>query len=297
MGLVVPLWCINLFCIVLINSVEYRWCSVKTTDVEIKSHLGVDPSYSGDDNLVIDATITSQGCGSTQSHIFASISDYFDNDILTQWVKIRYTTEFWGASSCWSLFGNTHYGHFAGDFESGLIEFNIDLPTTDDIIQNELLYGSWKGETVTCNNEKSNFWHSLHGVDGYKGSITVEQRRNTTVSHAGVGSGHSCSSPGVTKVRYSDIRVGYEESEQIECDEYNDLYSEAKDDNKVVIVGILFAVTIAACLVFVWIVNAMATRRKKQLQSQHNKEIEIETGTTANGTEEGKVSEVALHYT
>eukprot|EP01084_Bolivina_argentea_P277493 473752_1 len=79
----------------------------------------------------------------------------------------------------------------AGDFNGGIaenndrqIEFDIN---TDELILDNLNYGSWNGEARRCENTNANFWWS--GGTGYKGLLTTELRRNTDISPPGIGWG------------------------------------------------------------------------------------------------------------
>eukprot|EP01084_Bolivina_argentea_P205327 350789_1 len=199
----------TLFLVSVING--ETWYPVKETHIVGKSEFGVESIYSAGNsgNLVIDATIKNSGCSAPESHIFAFISDAVDGNYLTHWSKIEYKMQFWGGSSCWSLFGNTHYGDFPDNLNAGIYEYDVNSLHDFGIISEDLTYGSWNGETIACDNEDSNFWHGKYG-SGYKGSITVQQRRDKNAFFAGIGSGHSCSSVNTAKVRFSNIRVAYE---------------------------------------------------------------------------------------
>eukprot|EP01083_Nonionella_stella_P238315 835179_1 len=136
-------------------------------------------------NLVITANIFEFGCGSTQdTNVFAFISNGIDGNPYTKWDKIRYTMQFWGISACWSILGNTHY--FRNDelktTGGGLIEFDI---AQDKVLTNTLFYGAWNGETIRCDGQPENFWIVTPNFGGYRGAITVEQRRNKDVTNAG----------------------------------------------------------------------------------------------------------------
>jgi hypothetical protein len=195
---------------------DMDWYDVSAEHITAKSESGVSSNYynDGSGHLVIEADIENRGCGGPESHIFAFISDSVDGDELTRWTRIRYTMSFAGSSSCWSILGDTVYGDWPSNLQhTGLYEFNPKrvpaVRNPDILIANNLKYGSWDGESVACDNEASNFWHPQHG-SGDKGSIRVEQTRDIRrFFHAGIGSGHSCSDVGTTKVTYSDIQVGF----------------------------------------------------------------------------------------
>jgi len=177
-----------------------RWIDVSFSDVHpFQTNADVTLSQDSDGELVVDGELQVRGCGSGSSSSFGIIVDdfYYPKE---RWTKIRYTIEFVsGASSCFSLFGDTHYGDFADGAGFGL--------TTLSVIDNELTVGSFGGEKRLCNNEKSNFLHRINGV-GNKGFLRVEQSRDTWVHRAGISSGFSCTEIGQI-VRYKDIQVMY----------------------------------------------------------------------------------------
>jgi hypothetical protein len=177
-----------------------RWIDVSFSDVHpFQTNADVTLSQDSDGELVVDGELQVRGCGSGASSSFGIIVDdfYYPKE---RWTKIRYTIEFVsGASSCFSLFGDTHYGDFADGADFGL--------TTLSVIDNELTVGSFGGEKRLCNNEKSNFLHRINGV-GNKGFLRVEQSRDTYAHRAGISSGFSCTEIGQI-VRYKDIQVMY----------------------------------------------------------------------------------------
>ena len=64
---------------------------------------GVTLSYNEESNgLAISGRVTSNGCGSAiPSGALTIIKGY--------WTKLKYTQEFRGEASCWSIFGNNVY--------------------------------------------------------------------------------------------------------------------------------------------------------------------------------------------
>jgi len=164
-----------------------KWHEITTDDIDNTLTIFTDLALYNDENnrLNIDATLKERGCGGDQS----SFAVYFDDIDGQKWHSIDYTMEFVsGASSCWSILGNTHYGDFEVD-SLGIYEF--DVTEGDDLIFSELSYGEWDDEIRRCDNELDNFFHLKHGK-GYKGYIRVEQRRDLSTSPAGIGSGYSC---------------------------------------------------------------------------------------------------------
>jgi len=181
------------------------WHEITAADINKASPInaGLDIFEDENDHLVIDGTLKERGCGDEQSG-FAVFFDEIDGK---KWHSIEYTMEFiTGAFSCWSFFGNTHYGNFEVD-SLGIFEF--DAKEGDEVIFNELSYGEWDGETRRCDNEANNPFHGQHhGKWTNKGTIRVEQRRDMSASQAGIGAGFSCVQVG-TIVRFKDIRVAY----------------------------------------------------------------------------------------
>jgi len=178
-----------------------RWIDVSFSDVHpFQSNARVTLSQDSDGEVVVDGVLQVRGCGGAQASFGIIVDDYYYPN--EKWTKIRYTIEFVsGASSCFSLFGDTHYGDFPDFFGD-----NFGL-TTLNVIDNQLNVGGWSGEKRLCNNEKSNFLHAVNGV-GNKGFLRVEQSRDTRVYVAGISSGFSCTSVGQI-VRYKDIQVMY----------------------------------------------------------------------------------------
>eukprot|EP01084_Bolivina_argentea_P183077 315973_1 len=266
----------SLLFIVITSGEEYQWCMVQSSDVTSKQEKGVHSSFSSDGNLVIDATILNRGCGGTDSHIFAFISDDIDENEFTKWSRIKYTMQFWGSSSCWSILGDTVYGFeipFDGTFNSGLHIF--DPTQNDSIISNDLLYGNYSGQNRTCNNEPSNFWHSLHEHTGYKGSITVEQRRDMNATTAAIGSGHSCSIPSITKIRYSDIQVAFQTDVALQCvkpNKNNNNDSFAVETVIYVVVGIIVGISICVCFVYKYRSKFHDTGNNNEIDSSQRNE-------------------------
>eukprot|EP01084_Bolivina_argentea_P107712 192563_1 len=263
---------LNLFYIFLLtliveNAECLQWCNVTEDDITSKHELGVNTTYSNE-NLVIDAIITNYGCGEQQSHIFVFINDFLAN----KWIKIRYKIEFWGSSICWSILGNTYYGDFENNFNTGLYSF--DVTKGDSIISNQLLYGSWNGSNQTCNNDTSNFWQFT--VSGeYKGSIIVEQRRNINAFRAGIGSGHSCSNIDVSKVRFSDIKVAYKNSDNVQCVKQNNSSSDVNN-------SIVWSIMVGICVFCMLVICAWIRKYKQRINETVASKTDVPTDTSRN---------------
>jgi len=182
-------WALNIY-----QSVNIPWVAITKKDITstIASNVDVKTYNDADGHLVVDGTLRARGCGSGDKINFGVL---LADSLGGKWRKIRYTMEFVsGASSCWSILGNTHYAQ-----EHGL----YGLKTID----NGLKYGHWDGETYRCDNELDNFFHVKHGK-GHKGYLTVEQQRDIDVDQAGIISGFSCIQVG-SVVRFKDISVAY----------------------------------------------------------------------------------------
>lgn len=80
-----------------------EWTRVTQSWIENTLKGGVTLSYSEESNgLAISGQVASYGCGSgIASGALTIIKGY--------WTKIKYTQEFRGVASCWSIFGNNLY--------------------------------------------------------------------------------------------------------------------------------------------------------------------------------------------
>ena len=92
---------IQLFLAHFLNKFFFKeWTRVTQSWIENTLKGGVTLSYSEEDNgLAILGQVTSYACGSgVPSGVLTIIKGY--------WTKIKYTQEFRGVASCWSIFGN-----------------------------------------------------------------------------------------------------------------------------------------------------------------------------------------------
>eukprot|EP01084_Bolivina_argentea_P209824 357337_1 len=178
----------------------YTWYPVKINHILSTDTVGVNYIYESDinGNVVIVSNITQNSCA--KSHIITYIDDNIDGSGSTKWDKIRYTQEYWGESQCWSILGDNKYGSV--QVISGLYGYNSSY---DVIIDNKLLYGCWDGEAARCDTDSCNFWN---GNETYKGSMTVQLRRNISHDMAGIGTGNSCVNSASHVIRL--IEVGYD---------------------------------------------------------------------------------------
>jgi len=194
----------------------YAWQDVLKSDVLRDDEIGMDLRLSEDaqGKLIVEGTVRPgyEGCGLNpeDGSFFAVFID--DGAFVTPWERIRYTMEFEGASSCWSILGNTEKGAFQS---GGVYTLGVDESEVN-IINNNLRYGSWSGESSRADNVDANFFSGGHGKSGDKGWIRVEQGRDLSAAEAGFGVGLSCSITTVstymgvgdgTKVRFSDIQI------------------------------------------------------------------------------------------
>ena len=182
------------------------WYDVASSDILTTStrNVALDTSDDSNGHLVISAILQSLGCGNALGA--NNFAVFFKDIFVSSWDRIRFTMEFTGASSCWSILGDTRWGEF--DVTSlGLYEFDVN---DGDVVEAvDLEYGSWSGESERCDNAAFNFFHAYHeaiGQSEYRGYIEVEQRRNMSEEKAGLGSGYSCTQVG-SMIRYKDIQV------------------------------------------------------------------------------------------
>merc|ERR1712129_288081 len=178
---------------------QYALCNAVGSSYNvISTNSEIELFHNADSGLEVDGELLQRGCGSGEQSSFGLIIGDLEDQ---KWHKIRYTIEFVsGSSSCFSLFGDTHYGNFEDGADFGL--------TTLDVIENELTVGEWNEEKKLCNNEESNFMLAVNGK-GNKGYLTVEQDRDLSVERAGISSGFSCTAVGqivVTKTFL--LRIG-----------------------------------------------------------------------------------------
>eukprot|EP01084_Bolivina_argentea_P075865 137488_1 len=199
-----------LLLILSVYSNEYRWYSVSVNDIISTTNLRVSGSYTQDSNndgfLLVTATGIATDCVNPAGLIIF-INPFVVEEAIgieqNEWQKIRYTQHFSGCASCWTVFGGRN-AHRVPDVY-GLIPYNS---TFDTLIKDNLVKGTWIGQTNRCDNDASNHWHRNNGC-GSKGSLRVELRRNMSASHVGIGTGYDCGSIS-TSFKYSFIEVGYD---------------------------------------------------------------------------------------
>lgn len=165
-----------------------KWMKVPQSWIADSLSGGVTLTYSGGDNgLTISGQVTSYGCGhGSPSGALTLLKGY--------WTKIKYTQEFRGLASCWSVFGdNTKGGVSTGDHPTGLYSFN---ESAGDSISNEYYMGGnshkFDGNTTKCDNLLTNFWDNPNPSVRH---ATLILRRRLTAEKAGIFTGTSCGTP------------------------------------------------------------------------------------------------------
>eukprot|EP01084_Bolivina_argentea_P256074 431010_1 len=211
--------------LILSDANQYRWYDVSVNDVISTRNDAISFSNTQDSNnngfLLVSGAATTGGCAWTYKD--ANLITYINNNIVEQaigvetlpWNRIRYTQQFWGGTSCWSIFGEPiNIGDGNGrTFKYGLKSFNT---TIDTVISNNIIAGSWIGQTYRCDNDASNHWHINRG-SGYKGSLRVELRRYENMTDVGIGTSFNCMSN--PSFKYSFIQVGYDQN----CEQHDSI--------------------------------------------------------------------------
>ncbi|KAL9962837.1 hypothetical protein ACROYT_G031982 [Oculina patagonica] len=165
-----------------------KWTRVTQSWIESTFKGGATLTYSEENNgLVISGHMTSYGCGSGGAPaILTYIKGY--------WTKIKYTQEFRGVASCWSIFGHDYTGrNSVNNKPSGLHPF--DAAQGDSITNQHYMGGNsheFDGVTRKCNNLATNFWDNPNPSVRY---ATVTLRRQLTAEKAGIFTGTSCGTP------------------------------------------------------------------------------------------------------
>ncbi|KAL9962841.1 hypothetical protein ACROYT_G031986 [Oculina patagonica] len=165
-----------------------KWTRVTYSWIDSTLTGGATLTYSEENNgLAISVQITSQGCGKEEEGgVLTFIKGY--------WTKIKYTQVFRRETGCWSIFGNTGYGHESVNNElPGLYPFSAD---EGDSITNQYYMGGnsheFEGLTKQCNTLETNFWRNPNPSVRY---ATVTLRRQLTAEKAGIFTGTSCGTP------------------------------------------------------------------------------------------------------
>ncbi|XP_078384235.1 uncharacterized protein LOC144666728 isoform X2 [Oculina patagonica] len=164
-----------------------KWIRITHSWIDSTLKGGATVTYSEVNNgLVISGHMTSYGCGSEeQPGILTYIKGY--------WTKIKYTQEFRGVSSCFSIFGDNWYGRTSVNNEPiGVHPFNA---TQGDSITDQYNMGGnsheFDGILRRCDNTPANFWKNSASVR----YATVILRRQLTAEKAGIFTGTSCGTP------------------------------------------------------------------------------------------------------
>ena len=175
-----------------------RWVRVTPSMISSTSNEGTVTSVSADANggvkLSVDAN--QRGCGKGQG----SAATHF---IKGPWTKIKYTEDFDGHASCWSIFGAT--GYLAGLPKPNVHKLNEGA---GDVLTNVNDMNDVKSASKTqrCDNAGDNFWHYASGSAGdARGTVTL--RRNDLNQPAGMSTGTSCTNTQTNFWHYKDIFV------------------------------------------------------------------------------------------
>ncbi|XP_022789906.1 uncharacterized protein LOC111329459 [Stylophora pistillata] len=165
-----------------------QWTRVTLQWVKQTYEGGVTLSFTEENGgLVISGQVTRWGCGSGKSPGALTL-------IKGYWTKIKYTQEFRGKASCWSIFGDNRYGRTSIENKStGVHSFD---PSQGDYITNQYFMGGkshiFDGQTTKCNNLNTNFWRYDNSDVRY---ATVTIRRELNAENAGIFTGTSCGTP------------------------------------------------------------------------------------------------------
>ena len=119
------------------------------------------------------------------------------------WTKIKYTEDFDGHASCWSIFGAT--GYVRGVPNPNVHKLNEGA---GDVLTNVNDMNDVKSASKTqrCDNARDNFWHSASGSAGdARGTVTL--RRNDPNQPAGISTGTTCTDTNSNFWHYKDIKV------------------------------------------------------------------------------------------
>ena len=174
------------------------WMRVTPSMITSTSNEGTVTSVSADASggAKISVDANQRGCGQG----LGSAATHF---IMGPWTKIKYTEDFDGHASCWSIFGATGY-------LAGLPKPNVHkLSEVDgDVLTNLNDMNDVKSASKTqrCDNEEDNFWHGKSsGAGDARGTVTL--RRNDLNQPAGMSTGTSCTNTNTNFWHYTDIFV------------------------------------------------------------------------------------------
>ncbi|XP_027047927.1 uncharacterized protein LOC113675531 [Pocillopora damicornis] len=166
---------------------DLRWKRITKSWIDSALTGGVTLTYDEENNgLTISGRVTSSGCGSAPPSGALTL-------IKGCWTMIKYTQEFRGRSSCWSIFGDEWYGGlYISNTSTGLYPFNAKA---GDVITDEYRMGlnshAFDGKTRRCDKLATNFWRSQKGLR----RATVVLRRKPMAEKAGIFTGTSCGTP------------------------------------------------------------------------------------------------------
>ncbi|XP_032242110.2 uncharacterized protein LOC116620492 [Nematostella vectensis] len=159
-----------------------RWQIVTRNDIQriTRNGVTVTESTDGRGGVVVSGQVTmdGSGCGNPDSALQILIRG--------EWTQIRYTQEFYGAASCWSIFGRGSnlevFDETKGDAIFDQLHMNNKNNNT-----------AFDGKDQRCDNDADNFWHTQNG-QGLR-RATVMLRRNTAKELAGIVTTTGCGTP------------------------------------------------------------------------------------------------------
>ncbi|CAH3152088.1 unnamed protein product [Pocillopora meandrina] len=165
-----------------------QWTKVTPQWIKQTYKDGVTLTYTEEnDGLVISGQVTRYACGSGEPPGALTL-------IKGYWTRIKYTQEFRGKVTCWSIFGDNRYGRTSVENKpTGVHPFNS---SQGDSITNEYFMGGvshiFDGETTKCTGVNTNFWQNNNPSVRY---ATVILRRELSAENAGIFTGTSCGTP------------------------------------------------------------------------------------------------------
>ncbi|XP_048587709.1 uncharacterized protein LOC116614608 [Nematostella vectensis] len=158
-----------------------RWQIVTRNDIQRITRYGVTVTESKDrrGGVVVSGQVTIFGCGRTPYSALHIL-------IRGEWTQIRYTHEFYGAASCWSIFGRGSNLEVFDETKGDAIFDQLHM-------NNKNNNNAFDGKDKRCDNNAGNFWH-IHNGQGLR-RATVMLRRNTAKELAGIVTTTSCGIP------------------------------------------------------------------------------------------------------
>jgi hypothetical protein len=141
--------------------------------------------------LVMRVYANSEGCGGPDDNVH--LVTFADRPPWTQ-IRARYT--FAGGTSCWWIFGSVNVAEPSAHVDGQPIKTNlIPFESGVDAIREQQNMGgvlghAFDGQSLRCDNDAENFWHSDRGPD--ERSAVVILRRDIVSGPAGLATTASC---------------------------------------------------------------------------------------------------------